>query len=82
MQVNAQHGGHCKGRAPRFACRRMRLNQSNQFGPRHHQIHLTQKLALARALGHKLESGSSKAELFHRCLTFEHFARLTYADVP
>ncbi|MDP2993576.1 MAG: hypothetical protein Q8N46_00470, partial [Anaerolineales bacterium] len=28
-------------------------------------VHLIQKLTLARSLGHNLESGGSKADLFH-----------------
>ncbi|GAB3481513.1 hypothetical protein GCM10011496_06230 [Polaromonas eurypsychrophila] len=81
-EVNAQHGRHRKGRASCLARRPMRLNQSNQFGPRHHQIHLIQKLALARALGHKFKSGGGKAYLFHQHSTSGRPIGLTYAENP
>ena len=80
MQVNAQHGDYCKGRTSNLAERRMRLNQFNQFGPRHHQIYFIKKLALARALGHKFKSGGIKVYLFRQHLIFGRAVELTYAE--
>ncbi len=37
---------------------------------------------LARALGHKFESGGGKADLFHLNLTLETLNWVTFADVP
>ena len=69
QEGNAQPGRHRKGRVSRLARQRMLLNQANRFGPRHHQIHLTQKLAPARALGHKVKSGGGKVYMFHQHIT-------------
>jgi hypothetical protein len=49
---------------------------------RNHQVHLIQKLTLARALGHKFESGCGKADLFHLNLTHEALNWVTFADPP
>lgn len=48
--VNVQHGLDGKRQASAFGTGRgcMLGNQRHQFGPRHHQIHLVQELALAR----------------------------------
>ena len=60
----------------------VRFNQRNQLCPRHDPIHFIQKLALARSLGDQLETGGSKAFLFHCNLTSERVTELTYADLP
>jgi hypothetical protein len=82
QQMNAQHHLSGKWRAPRLASRCMRRNQGQQLRPRNHQVHLIQKLTLARALGDKLESGGGKADLFHLNLTHEALNWVTFADVP
>jgi len=65
-----------------FARRYVRLNQRNQFCPRHDQIHLIKEVSLACSLGDQLELSGGKALLFHRQLTSVRFRRLTYADLP
>jgi len=58
-------------------------NQRQQLRPRNHQIHLVQKLALARALGDQFESGVGKAHLFHGSnVSDQTVNRLTFADLP
>jgi hypothetical protein len=57
-------------------------NQANQFSPRHHQVHLIEKLALARPLPDQFESGVGEASLFHLYLTFERSDWMTYAENP
>jgi hypothetical protein len=57
-------------------------DQSQQLSPRNHQVHLIQKLTLARALGHKFESGGGKADLVHGYLTFEPVNLMTFANHP
>ena len=66
-EVNAQHGVHCKRRATAFGARLggVRCNQRHQLGPRHHEVHLVEELALARPLGLALESALAQAHLFH-----------------
>jgi hypothetical protein len=44
-------------------------------------IHLVQEHPLARALVSQLESALGKADLVHRCSTFEGLDQGTYADV-
>lgn len=81
-EVNAQHGRYRKGRASYLAGRRMRLNQRNQFGPGHHQVHLVEKFALACSLRCEFKSGC-KAHLFHVSTASDlAYSRLTYADLP
>ncbi len=82
QQMNAQHHLSGKRRAPRLASRCVRRNQPQQLRPRNHQVHLVQKFTLARALGHKFESGGGKADLFHLNLTHETLNWVTFADVP
>ena len=82
QQMNAQHHLSGKRWAPRLASRCMRRNQGQQLRPRNHQVHLIQKLTLARALGDKFESGGGKANLFHLCLTHETLNWVTFADFP
>jgi len=82
QQMNAQHHLSGKRRAPRLASRCMRCNQGQQLRPRYDQVHLVQKFTLARALGHKFESGGGKADLFHLNLTRETPNWVTFADVP
>jgi hypothetical protein len=83
-EVNAQHGVHCKRRATSLCTglRGMRRNQRYQFGPRHHEVHLFEELALACALGLALESGLAQAHLFHgfhtaRPVPLEKFCRVS-----
>ena len=42
-------------------------NQGDQFGPRHHRVHLVKKLALALALGLAFESTLAQAYLLYAC---------------
>ena len=81
-EVNAQHGQYRKGRASCLAGRRMRLNQRNLLGPRHNQVHLVEKFALACSLRCEFKSGC-KAHLFHVSTVSDlAYSRLTYADLP
>jgi hypothetical protein len=80
-EVDAQHRLHRKRRTTCLASRRMRLHQRHQIRPRHHQVHLIKKFALARALGRQHKSGSGKALLFHTHLTSEHASWMTCADL-
>ena len=82
QQMNAQHHLSGKRRAPRLASRCVWGNQPQELRPRNHQVHLIQKLTLARALGDKFESGGGKADLFHMNLTGETLNWVTFADVP
>jgi hypothetical protein len=43
----------------------VRGDQPHQLSPWHHQVHLIEELPLARPLGLELESGRTKAHLFH-----------------
>jgi hypothetical protein len=47
---------------------REQLRQSSM--PTVHHIHLVQKLAIASALGKKLQYGGGEAEFFHEFITF------------
>ena len=83
-EVNAQHGRHRHGWVSCLARHRMRLNQLDQldqFGPRHHQGHLAEKIALARLLGHKFKSTSDRTSQFHKYQTSSQVTRLTYAEI-
>jgi len=60
----------------------MRGNQGQQVRSRNHQIHLIEEFTLARALGHKFESGGGKADLIHLNLTHEMLNWVTFADHP
>ena len=83
QQVNAQHHLGGKRRAACLARRRMWRNQHQQLRPRNHQIHLVQKLTLARAFGDQLESSLGKTHLFHGSTVSDQTAnRLTFADLP
>ena len=42
-------------------------NQGDQFGPRHHQVHIVKKPALARALGLAFEPTLAQACVLHAC---------------
>jgi hypothetical protein len=64
-EVNAQHGGDGEGRRTGRPRRGVRLDQRNPLCPRQALVHLINELALARSLGHILNSGGSKAYLFH-----------------
>ena len=81
QQVNAQHGLQRKGRAPCLARWRVRRNEREQVRPWDDLIHLVQEHPLARALVSQLESALGKADLVHRCSTFEGLDQGTYADV-
>ena len=50
----------------------MGLDQTNQFRPGHHQVHLAEEHAFARALADKLKFGGGKADLFPIRLTSQH----------
>jgi len=67
QEVDAQHGLDRKRRATAFGagCGCVRRNQRHQFGPRHHQVHLVEELALARPLRLALVSALAQAHLFH-----------------
>ena len=67
QEVNAQHRFDRKRRATAFGTggRCVRRNQCHQLGPRHHQVHLVEELALARALGLALVSALAQAHLLH-----------------
>ena len=64
-KVNAQHRVDRKRRAAGPAHWRMRLNLLDQRLPRHHPIHLGQKLPLARSLGAQVQSKFSLLHTFH-----------------
>ena len=73
---DAQHGAHGKRWASRFACWRVPLDQR-------HQVHLVEKLALARPLAGQLKSAAREAHLCHHDLTFEEAVMpTTYAENP
>ena len=86
QEVDAQHGLNGKRRASAFGrcatgCKR--LNQANQFGPRHHQVHLVHKHSFARPFGDQFKSGGGKADLFHkRRVSQSAFCALGFADNP
>jgi hypothetical protein len=79
-EVNTQQGEHRKRRATCLARWRMRLNQRDQRGPRHHRVHFSEQFTLA--LGDKLKLAVGKAFLFHQRLTSERLISMTYADLP
>jgi GalNAc-alpha-(1->4)-GalNAc-alpha-(1->3)-diNAcBac-PP-undecaprenol alpha-1,4-N-acetyl-D-galactosaminyltransferase len=67
-EVDAQHRLHCKGGASTFGARAnrcVRLDQSHQLRPRHHQAQFIEKHTFAHALRHKLEYSGGKVDLFH-----------------
>ena len=66
-----------------LAARRKRSNQTNQFRPRHHQVHLVQKHAFARPVGDQFKSGGGKAGLIHkRSVAQSAFCASGFADPP
>ena len=70
-------------RSARLARWRTLCGQRQQLSPRNHQSHLIEKLTLARALGHKLESGLGKAHLFHEStISDQAVTGLTFTDIP
>ena len=83
QQMDAQHHLGGKRRPTCLARRRMWRNQRQQFSPRDHQVHLVQKLTLARALGDQLESAVGKAHLLHgSTVSDQAVTGLTFADHP
>jgi hypothetical protein len=60
-------GGHLWQRAVCTGHSSTPGNQGEQFGPRHHQVHLVKKLALARPLGLAFESTLAQAYVLHAC---------------
>ena len=82
QQMDVQHHLGGKRRAVCLALRSMRRNQGQQLRPRDHQVHLDQKLTLARALGDQLESVGGKAHLFHdSTVSDQAVSGLTSADL-
>jgi hypothetical protein len=63
-EVNAQHGGHCKGRSTRFARGRVRIDQGHQISPGNHLFNFIRKFTLARSLGGQLETRVAKPFCF------------------
>jgi hypothetical protein len=61
--VNAQLGLRGKGRPTCLARRGVRLDQAQEFSPRHHQIHLIEQVA--PALGDQLTNSLGQACLSH-----------------
>lgn len=72
--MNAQHHVGGKRCSACLSRRRTRRNQGQQPIPRDHQVHLIQKLTLARALADQLESRVSKTYLLHRCIVSDGIA--------
>ena len=56
-------------------------NAGRQISPGDHRFHVVQKFTLALSLGEQLKTGSGKAFLLHRYLTFERVRRLTFVDL-
>ena len=76
QEVDAKHGCHCARWASRLCRWSVRFNQLLQLSPRHNQIHLIEKFALARSLCNQLETGGGKAFLFHQNTTLLRTQRL------
>lgn len=81
-EVHAKQRFHAKGQPASLACGCMRLNQPDQFGPRHDDVHLTGTLTLAHSLAGDFEPAGTKADLLRLHLTINQQAQWTYAEFP